>query len=463
MKKFLTQSKEMSHEYCCTVVKVGEVNPIEGSDFLGQVMIEGRTIVVRKDQVKEGDVLIYASNESQLATDFLFVNNLFEDKTMNSNPEVKGYFNKNGRVRMVKLRGVLSMGYLFGVDELKKYCPTFNEDITEYIGDDFDTVNGELFIKAYVPPVHEPTPRQSRDHKRNKKLVRFDRMIPGQFAFHYDTNQLQREINRLNPDDIVTISNKLHGTSAIFGNIKVRAPKFGGLYAKVFNYLPKFLQFTNEQYDVIYSSRTVIKNQYVNKEVTSGYYKVDVWGEYYEMLKDYIPQGMMIYGEIVGYITGANTMIQKGYDYRCNIGENKLMVYRITSETENGKFEWEVQEVRDWTEKFMKDHPELAHKLLPIDIMYHGTLKNLYPNIDTANHWHENVLEALKNDTEHFGMEMNEPNCRNKVPREGFVLRIDHDPIKEAFKLKCLKFLKKEADDIDNGTYDDIETSQRYE
>ena len=31
-------------------------------------------------------------------------------------------------------------------------------------------------------------------------------------------------------------------------------------------------------YDNLYSSRSVIKNQYINKEATAGYYNEDIWG-----------------------------------------------------------------------------------------------------------------------------------------------------------------------------------------
>jgi hypothetical protein len=214
MKEFFTQSKEMSHEYCCTVVRVGEVLPIEGSDFLGQVDVEGRTIVVRKDQVKAGDVMFYASNESQLDPDFLHVNNLFESKEMNANPEVKGYFNKAGRVRMVKLRGVVSMGYLFTLDEMKAYCPMINltnQDLEGLVGFDFDEVNGENFIHAYVPPIPEERKKERGAGKRNAKIAKFNRMIPGEFSSHYDTSQLERNMHRFTPVTNVTASIKLHG------------------------------------------------------------------------------------------------------------------------------------------------------------------------------------------------------------------------------------------------------------
>jgi hypothetical protein len=59
-------------------------------------------------------------------------------------------------------------------------------------------------------------------------------------------------------------------------------------------------------------------------------------------------------------------------------------------------------------------------------------------------------------------MEMNEPHCRNVVPREGIIVRIENDPIKEAFKLKCLKFLGKEAAEMDKGETTDMEMAARY-
>lgn len=452
----ISKSDSIKSEYCCTVVKIGAVKPIEGSDFLGQTLVNGLSIVVRKDQVKEGDILIYAANETQLNEDFLSVNNLFEDSTHNADPEKRGYFNKYGRVRMIRLKGCPSMGYLFGFDELVNWCPSLTIEDLPAVGEDFDTVNGELFVKAYVPPVKNQSERVSRDRKRNKKLAKFDRLIPGQFSFHYDTDQLNRNMHQLHPEDSVTISVKLHGTSFIMGRVKIKAPKYKwGWYKKVLPYLPKFLQFTTEEYDDIYSSRTVIKNQYINSKTTSGYYGSDVWGEYFELLKGKIPAGMTIYGEIVGYVGGSNSMIQKGYDYGCKPGENQLMIYRINSITPTGEhYEWNVNDVQMWTLKLQHDYPEIAKRIHPIDIFYHGTLKDLYPKISTENHWHENVLEAMKNDKEHFGMELNEPMCRNKVPREGIVLRIDNDPLKEAFKLKCINFLFKELKNIDNNEID---------
>lgn len=495
MKNILTCSENISHEYCCTVVRIGEIEPIEGSDFLGKTMINGFSTVVRKDAVKEGSIMIYSANETELNEKFLAVNNQYEYGLceLNSNAEevirrkklieqlrsedkfeeanelevankqCVGFFNKYGRVKMIRLRGCPSFGYIFGIDALINYCPDVaNINFEELIDQDFDTVNGELFVKAYMPRIkaYERKQSNSKDRRRNKRIKKFDRMIPGQFSFHYDTQQLNRCMHKIQPDDIVTISLKLHGTSFIISNCKVLCPKYSGLYSKIFNYLPKWLKFTKQTNDVVYSSRNIIQNSHINTATPPSYYASNIYEEYYEHLKNYIPEGYSLYGEIIGYMTGSDKMVQKNYDYGCQVGKNKLMIYRIVSEECGSKYEWNVSEVRQWTDKLINTYPELKDIIHPIDIMYHGTLKELYPDIDIHTHWHERVLEALKNDVEHFGMEKNEPLCKNKVPREGIVLRIDNDITKEAFKLKCVNYLQKESNNIDTTV--DIEMMSRY-
>jgi len=572
-----SKSNFFKSEYCCSIIKVGEVKPIEGKDKIGYTLVNGETIVVRKDQVKEGDVLFYASNETQLDKDFLGANNLFESSSYELNANAKevepyilknkelkaeaenlekvikklfvcskfligydsaviaagdneeekseletrlnnsrktiskyiggsfnedstlidyvttaqrycaekktqldiikkeidettdyirghvGFFNKNGRVRSIRLGGVQSMGYLFTLDELAKYNPNVkNISLNQYVGEDFDTIEDKLFIKAYVPFV--PERRQvSKVEKRNKKIEQFDRMVKGEFSFHYDTQMLAKCIGRLKPSDVVTITSKLHGTSICIGKLHVKTPIKLPFYKKIWNGfidttgLFKSLRITDYtiEYGNVTSSRTVIKNQYINKNVTNGYYGVDVWSEYGNLIYPFLSEGMTIYGEIIGYLTGSDKMIQKNYDYGCNKGENKLMVYRITTTNEDGtKHEWNVTEVKEWTEKLVKGHPEIADRIHVIDLLYHGTLADLYPNLSLMDHWHENVLESLRNEKERFNMEKNDPICKNKVPFEGVVLRIDNDEFAEAFKLKCQKFLSKEREEIDKGEVD---------
>lgn len=508
-KKIFDFSKDGRSEYCINVVRIGKLKPIEGSDFLAQTFVGDASVVVRKDQVTEGDLMYYASNECQLCEEFLSANNLFEigcyeknsnhemvgeilksadelrkkfndtgdaqylnsaDELYSKAKSMCGFFSHNGRVRMIRLKKTPSMGYLFTTSEMAAYNKkTDGVNLEDYIGVDIDTVDGKLFVKAYVPPIKENTHTgKGKMNKRNNRLKRFDRMIPGEFSFHYDTSMLAKNMWRINPNDSVVISVKLHGTSGIFSNTKIKTPVKIPLYKKIWNMFVDYTGFLMDtrfidyvvEYGNIYSSRSVIKNQFINKGVTDGYYKFDVWNEANEVMKPYIDKGMTVYAEICGW--AGKTMIQKGYDYGCKEGEFFVMPYRITTPMDDGKkYEWNVDEVRQWTERIIREHPEISGKVRPITILYHGTLSELYPDVSTSEHWHENVLHMMMCDKKKFGMEELEPLCKNKCYREGIVLRIDNDDVAEAFKLKTEAFREREAKAMDRGEVD-IEMQDAY-
>ena len=387
-----------------------------------------------------------------------------------------GFFNKYGRVRCITLKNTPSFGFLFEVDSMAKFNPGIKDvNLEDYINQDFDTVDGELFVKAYVPPVKPENVRKTRGEKRNKKLSRFDRLVEGELRLHYDSTQLVKNMSLIDPDKIVTVSVKVHGTSSVIGKVHVKNPLPMMWYKKAWNKLidlvnlPEKIKFKYDytvDYGPVYCSRTVVKNQYINQDVTGGYYNVDIWSEYGDILYPYLDNGMTVYSEIAGYLTGCQTMIQKQYAYGCNPGENFIMPYRISTMNDEGiRYEWNVMDVYDWTVKLidrMKEaNDENWKRIHPIDILYHGTLADLYPEVDESDHWHENVLEKMKNDKEHFGMEEYEPLCTDiKVPREGICLRIDDDPILENFKLKTISFALGEAILYDDDNYQDIEVQQ---
>lgn len=589
MAKF-TKSDKFRSEYSCAVVCIGEVIPIEDSDFLAKTLVQGTQIVVRKDQVKEGNLMIYAANETQLNEKFLSVNNLFEigcrDKNANAeevakimaeyepikaeadrkrneakqlkskmesytakaakaNKQIKkkekilagldervdseaytisneiadlkkvaedytakamactvpytnlkqevadivksgehiiaeakkhcGFFNKYGRVRCLTLRGEPSFGFLFSLSELQKYNPNVSlDDLVANVNQEFDTIDDELFVKVFVPPVKENI-RKPKTNKAQKKLKLFNRIIDGQFYFHYDTTQLQKVISYFKPTDYIDVTVKMHGTSAIVGKLPVKEPIKLPFIKRIWNWFidntglfKKYrIQDWTVKYGPIYSSRTVIKNQYINKNVSPGFYNQDIWSEWGDILYPYLENGMTIYGEICGYLTGTATPIQKTYDYGCEEGQNIFMPYRITSTQGDGtKFEWEISEIKEWTEKLIQrmqdNNDDNWSRIHPIDILYHGKFEDLYPNIDTENHWHENVLEAMKNDKGNFGMEENEPMCtHHEVPREGICIRRIKDAVPACYKLKTISFTFGEAIRMDNGEVD-AEMEENY-
>lgn len=253
-----TSSPEMKTEYCAQVVRIGEMKPIEGSDYLAQILVSGTSMVVRKDEFKTGDYAIYCKNETAINGDFLSINNCYEqseymrnvnrDKVIALKEQIQnfatkvirteedlekinelefkvkslcGFFNKHGRVKMINLRKVPSYGVLFKLDTFAKWKPEVAKlDLSKFIineemgiGMDFDTVCGEKFIQVYIPPIKEQPSRNSkkRENLRQKKLERFERISKEDFKFHYDTQNLGSNIWRIQPTDNVVISSKFHG------------------------------------------------------------------------------------------------------------------------------------------------------------------------------------------------------------------------------------------------------------
>jgi hypothetical protein len=226
------------------------------------------------------------------------------------------------------------------------------------------------------------------------------------------------------------------------------------------------------EYGNVYSSRKVIQNPDINKNVTSGFYGKNTLKPVNDMLEPYIPNGMTIYGEVVGYVDGTSTFLQKGHDYGCKVGEWKFMPYRITVTDDNGvKKEWNINDVYDWTISFIQEHPEFANNIMPLEILYHGKFCDLYPELDVSSEsWYDEVLERMKNEKK-WCMEEKEPLCHlfddeiekikkrlkktkkdsdnnkkltkelerlieSEAPREGVVIRIDNDIFPRAWKLK---------------------------
>lgn len=231
--------------------------------------------------------------------------------------------------------------------------------------------------------------------------------------------------------------------------------------------------FTGEEfnkYDYLYSSRTVIKNQYYNKKAGNGFYGVDVWKYADDIVKPHLQKGMTVYYEIVGYLPNGG-YIQKNYDYGCvqptttnkfpdgeyrahyitnadgshtkyELGKHfDIYVYRVTMTNVDGKVhEFSAKEVQQWC---------AFTGLQPVKEWYYGYAKDLYPDLNPDEHWNENFLQRLANDKQ-FHMELNSPSCANKVPHEGVVIKMENMK-SEAFKLKCFKFLDKEGKELDNG------------
>lgn len=501
MNKFLIKTEDANPNYLATICQIENLYPIEGADRLMRTVINGNDMVVSKD-MKVGDTVVYFPVETAICEQFLSANNLYElseahrnanfaeieeliklantseddqdaKQAMATAKSMCGFFNKRGRVRMLKLRGQYSMGFVIPANALVKAFPeTADLCLAEMIGEQFNYVGDTQFCWKYVP-VTDAKPQ--RDHDKSgkwKKLMRrtrerFDKLIEGQFEFHYDTKKLEGEMHNIKPDQTVSVSVKVHGTSVILSNILCNRKL--SLWEKIKKFFGGKVQTT--EYSNIYSSRKVIKNRYLN-EGRQDYYGSDIWGCVNNAFSQFLTPGMTVYGEIAGYIEGSTQMIQTKHDYGCEPGQWKFMPYRITLTAVNGaKTEFNVNEVQDWINDIIANYGDvLAYQsgakwytykdcLMPLNILYHGPLKDMYKDLDVENHFHENLLERMKNDKEWLLMEKNEPMCKNKVPREGVVIRIDDDICPRAWKLKSKAHYNLEALAHDNDEVDIEEIS----
>lgn len=433
---------EDSINYTATVVKLPKKQVVTGLDKLVKVTVFGNDVLTGKD-TPEDSLYVFFPAECKLSDRYLSENNEFRHTDKNKDRSKAGFFEDSGRVKAIKFKGVISTGYIAPVDSLNGV--TFGWDKLKE-GDEFNVLDGIEICRKYKPARTESTVG-TKESRYNKKLKRFDRLVPNQFRFHVSTSPLAKNLHQFNPEDIIVITDKWHGTSAVFSNVLVN--KDLKWYEKVgralmFPFMKKYLSF--KQYDNIYSSRSVVKNQYINKDVTVGYYNEDIWGIVNKELEGKIEQGISIFGEIVGYLPFGRA-IQNGYDYGCSdealrmygpiicSAEHKFVVYRITYTKPDGsviEFSW--QQIKDYCKKYSLD---------TVKELFFGRPFQVYRERDYGEWLFDHLTRTyLEQDCKY---------CVNKVPAEGIVVRIDGRETFMAYKLKAKRFLERETKEIDKG------------
>lgn len=419
--------------YYAEIVKLS--NPVKhpNADKLLIWEVNGFNIITDLSY-KEGDVCVYFPLECQINSDFLSYLNMFSDSTLNQNKDSKGYMHKSGRVRAIKLRDVLSEGIVIGFDNFAFWLSQKGYTVKRDIGVKFTDVDKLWICKKYV--VQISLPKEERKTKgKVPKATEF--LVDGQFAFHEKTPQLQREIYNLQPTDVISISVKVHGTSAVYANLLTKRKL--SLFEKL---VKSFVKLQLQEYTRMYSSRSVLKfieNKWHTKE--QGFYNADVWGIVYEDVKDKIGQGYTLYGEIVGSVNGKH--IQKGYDYSELLTDKtyQFLVYKITYTTPNS----DVIEL-DWNQ--MYDYCK-RHNLNVVPTVYYGQASVRFPYFqDSIEDWRKNVIDTLRK-----AIERQCEYCTNNVPFEGYVVRKEgNKPLR--LKIKSAAFLVRESKQLDEGEAD---------
>lgn len=384
--------------------------------------VDGYTIICSIDS-EPGDYVYFPAG-CCLNPELLSYANLYRDPTKNLDTSESGMFESNGRVKMIKLRGCLSEGFILPLETLNFFVISIINQYIDYkINEEFDCLHyGKKdiwFCKKYVVP-HKECSKVSVTKRPNK-------VCSGQFRLHYETVNIKKCPDVINSDDIIQISSKVHGKSGISAYLLCK-PVFT-LRRKVGQWLYGKKLY---EYDYVHASRKVIKYDHGN----------DVWGYADAVIRPHLTKGMSVYYEIIGFEPNGN-YIQKNFDYgytkptdsyeyNKNFG---IRIYRVTLTDPDGNvYEFSPREVQSWATQ---------HGLVPVKELYYGKAGDLYS---------DNFIDNLAKDKRFF-MEEYSPECVNKVPQEGVVIKIDGKN-SQAYKLKCFKFFNMSQKDPETNIED---------
>ena len=414
--------KPKNENYCGTIVRINSTIPLENCDNIQSTIIFGNSIIIGKD-TKVGDTGVYFPAETQLSHEYASINNLYRHSNLNTDQEKKGYLEDNRRIRTMRMRGNRSCGLFMPVSSLS----TFVElgQLSEM--DSFDELTGTAICNKYI--VKKRNPNVSGKKGKTPKI---SKLINGQFRLHQDTTQFGKSIHLFHNSDIVGITYKLHGTSVVISKV---------LCKKKLNWLFKVLKklgvpIVDTEYDNIYSSRKVVKNDYLNTK--QHFYDVDIWGLANKELKEFLDDGLTIYAEIVGYLP-SGAYIQKPYDYGCDDNEHKVYIYRITYTNISGKvFDFSHKQIQDWCKE---------RGLNPVPELYYGYVSGLI--YKESDNFSDNLMESIRGEF----LEQDCFMCKTKLPAEGIVIRKESNEF-DAFKFKSFRFLEKESKQLDEGIED---------
>lgn len=307
-------------DFKVTVVIIDDILNHPNADRLEVALVGGWNCVVRKGEFKKGDAAIYFPIDSVLREDT-------EVRIFGPNSKVSLH---NHRVKTIKLRGAISQGLLVPLSVF----PLFNSsmvgvDLTEIIG-----------VKKYEPKAPS---FQKQCSPAAKKYIHPD------FATYTKWGNINNLTGLFQPDDIVIVTEKLHGTNARFGWLPYKPKNFFQKILKFFGLMPKW--------EFVFGSHNVqISNKMLNTKGVNVY--ADMVNKYDLMNK--IPKGIVVYGEIYG------DGIQKNFSYGLKT-ERELRIFDIQCE---GKY-------LSW-DKFLIANDWINLPVVPV--LYKGPFSHLILN-----------------------------------------------------------------------------------
>lgn len=416
--------------YAAEVYKVPALTKAENSDRLYQMIVGGMSVIVDESWLaRTGELMVVFPAESQLSFRLASGANLHRHPELNTNPEEAGYLEDNRRVRAIRLRGNPSNALALPLETVESVFGS----VYVQPGDAFDHIGGAEVVKKYERPV---TAKQGREEARRRKV--FKRVIGSMLPEHYDTANI-RFMSNIRNDTPVYVTQKLHGTSVRIGNVPTLVkPSIRQRIAKWFG-----VRVAETEYDVIGGSRRVIKDIH-DPYQGPGFYGAenDIWAEAVERWGHRIPEGFVVYGELIGW--AGQKPIQRGFTYNLPRGEMELYVYRVCVVATSGEvvdLPW--PRVKVWCqERGLKTAPDVFDDPLPA-----------YEVVDRFDSGDFSEAEAFyKNPVKGKWPDPPVPlSDGGPGVDEGYAFRVEHpDRQPEFFKLKFDEFLEFETRVLDD-------------
>ena len=425
--------KSGNPNYLCKVVRLEGVKKHPNADRLQTAVVDFQTIITGLN-AKDGDLYVYFPIESKINLEFLKFTNSFSNAEENKDPKQKGFFGKHGRVRATRLREIVSEGYVVPVSSINNWlteASIYFQLSEDDLDKSFDSFGDVVFCEKYIP-LNQKGP--SNQGPKSGKVKKESKLVENQVRLHVDTKHLKREIGNIAPEDWIEVCSKWHGSNASISRLLVK---------KKLNLIDKLAKFfganiISTEYDLLYTSRRVIKSTMYVDEICDGYYNSNIWKIVAEKYKDCLKDGITCFGELVGF-TPSGGGIQGLFDYGCAPNECDFYVFRVTYTSPVGDvYEFSLNQVTEYCEK---------HGLKHVPVYFVGRAKDMYPELDTEIHWRENFIKKL---SDQF-LEKECIYCVNKVPAEGIVVSRRSFDGYEAYKLKSLNFLIAEGVQLDKG------------
>ena len=274
------------------VVEVCSVDGVEkhpNADRLDLVYVRGWSCVCRRGIFHEGDMVVYIPIDSVLPPEL--------ERTLFP-PDSKISL-KQSRVRTIRIRGIYSQGMLVSLEEVG-LSPRLSvgEDVRETLG-----------ITKYEPP--EPPTNMRTGNQKPK------RQLHPEFFKYTNIQNLKNHPLMFDGEDVV-VTEKIHGTNFRCGYVPFVAYNWKRKLKRFFGFAPKW--------EFVYGSHNVeLQDAPTGKMPRGHFFKKNVYSEAVDAynLRNLLGYGEVLYGEIYG------SGIQKGYQYGCADGEQRLVVFDI--------------------------------------------------------------------------------------------------------------------------------------